>query len=80
MNPKGNVSEKSKPVDSSQSATAVSVNFFDLPDWVRHKIYDLVLSVLHPLHLFQEPGSSVQSFVPDKPLQWLALLHTNRQI
>lgn len=80
MNPKGNDSKKSKPVGSSQSATAATVNFLDLPDWVRHKIYDLVLNVLHPLHLFQEPGSSVQSFVPDKPLQWLALLHTNRQI
>jgi hypothetical protein len=39
-----------------------------------------VLIVLHPLYLFQDQGSPVGAFAPDKPRQWLALLHTNRQI
>jgi hypothetical protein len=56
------------------------VNFLDLPIPIRNKIYENVLVVLHPLYLFQEPGSPVDAFAPDEPLQWLALLHTNRQI
>lgn len=53
MDPKGNGPKKSKPVDCSQLASSASVNFLDLPDWVRYKIYELVLNLLHPLHLFQ---------------------------
>lgn len=56
------------------------VNFLALPIKVRDKIYKRVLFVPHPLYLFQEPGSRVECFAPDRPVRWLALLYTNRQI
>ncbi|EXJ89942.1 hypothetical protein A1O3_03009 [Capronia epimyces CBS 606.96] len=56
------------------------INFLDLPNLVRDKIYEAVLVVLHPIYIFQESNSSVEAFAPDKPPRWLALLHTNRQI
>ncbi|KAL2869396.1 uncharacterized protein BJX67DRAFT_28622 [Aspergillus lucknowensis] len=30
--------------------------------------------------LFQDPGSRVESFAPERPRRWLALLYTNQQI
>ena len=39
-----------------------------------------MLIVPHPLYLFQEPGSRVESFAPDRPIRWLAVLYTNRRI
>ncbi|KAK5936496.1 hypothetical protein PMZ80_011263 [Knufia obscura] len=56
------------------------VNFLSLPTEIRNKIYEQVLVIPHPLYLFQEPGFSVDTFAPDKPFQWPALLYTNRQI
>lgn len=56
------------------------VKLLDFPDPIRNKIYEIVLIVLRPLYLFQDPGSPVDANAPDKPLQWLGLLHTNRQI
>jgi hypothetical protein len=40
----------------------------------------MVLALPQPLHLFQDPGCPVESFIPGKPYRWLALLYTNRQI
>jgi len=66
--------------DSSRSGSSASINFLALPDGVRKEIYERVLIVLHPLYLFQNPGSPVAVFAPDTPRHWLALLFTNRQI
>ena len=67
-------------LDSSQSKISAPANFLGLPNEIRNRIYKRVLIILHPLYLFQEPGSPVETFAPDRPLQWLALLYTNRQI
>lgn len=75
-----NIQTSTTDCDSSQSTSSATVNFLDLPIEVRNRIYEIVLVILHPLYLFQEPGSPVETFAPDRPLQWLALLHTNRQI
>jgi hypothetical protein len=56
------------------------VSFLDLPRGVRNNIYERLLVLQHPLHIFQEPNSPIESFAPDRPLRWLALLHTNRQV
>lgn len=56
------------------------ITFLSLPLEIRNKIYKPVLVIPHPLYLFQDPGQSVDSFAPDKPCQWLALLYTNKQI
>lgn len=56
------------------------VSFLDLPKWIRDNIYQRLLVLAHPIHIFQEPNSPIESFAPDRPVQWLALLHTNRQI
>ncbi|EKG09570.1 hypothetical protein MPH_13357 [Macrophomina phaseolina MS6] len=68
------------PFHSSKTASSATVNFLALPLAVRDKIYKRVLFIPHPLYLFQEPGSRVECFGPDRPSQWLALLYTNRQI
>lgn len=57
-----------------------SSNFLSLPINVRNNIYERVLAVPQPLHIFQDTGCPVESFIPGKPYQWLALLYTNRQI
>lgn len=64
----------------SESASSTSVDFLTLPVGIRNKIYKRVLFVPHPLYLFQEPGSHVESFMPEKPVGWLAILYTNRKI
>jgi len=56
------------------------VSFLNLPRGVRNNIYARLLVLQHPLHIFQEPNSVVESFAPGRPLRWLALLHTNRQV
>jgi hypothetical protein len=61
---------------STQLASSAKVSFWDLPRKIRNDIYTLP----HPLYLFQEPGSRVESFAPDRPFRWIALLYTNRQI
>ncbi|MCJ1419516.1 hypothetical protein MMC32_005871 [Xylographa parallela] len=60
-----------------QPGGSARINFFSLPCEIRKKIYERVLIVAHPVYLFQEPGSRVETFVPDKPFRWLSLLHTN---
>lgn len=55
-------------------------NFFGLPREIRDSIYRRVLYVSHPLYLFQDTGSQVETFAPDRPHRWLALLQVNRQI
>ncbi|KAF2023254.1 hypothetical protein EK21DRAFT_49476, partial [Setomelanomma holmii] len=68
------------PFVSSKSASSATANFLDLPEKIRNDIYERVLIVPHPLYLFQEPNSRVETFVPERPSHWLALLYTNRQI
>ena len=54
--------------------------FLGLPELARTKIYEKTLGVPHPVYLYLGPGSSVQTFAPDAPSQWLALLRTNRRV
>lgn len=68
------------PSHLSQLAHPGPVNLLGLPTRVLKRIYRRVLWVPHPLYLFQEPGSRVESFAPDRPKQWLALPYANRQI
>jgi hypothetical protein len=68
------------PFHSSQSASSATVNFLDLPEGIRNDVYKRVLILPHPLYLFQEPNFRVETFAPERPSRWLALLYTNRQI
>ncbi|PLB55501.1 hypothetical protein P170DRAFT_470915 [Aspergillus steynii IBT 23096] len=61
----------------SQAATPT---FLRLPVETRKNIYKRVLAIPHPLFLFQGPQGPVETFAPQKPRGWLALLYTNRQI
>jgi hypothetical protein len=54
-------------------------NIFGLPRKIRNDIYEGVLYVPHPLYLFQDTGSRVETFAPERPRRWLALLQVNRQ-
>ncbi|TVY67448.1 hypothetical protein LSUE1_G007443 [Lachnellula suecica] len=64
-----------------QRASSVPTGFLGLPDKIRINIYKRVLVVAHPLYLFQDRGSqTVESFAPERPPRWLALLYTNRQV
>ena len=66
---------------STQKTSSSPIGFFALPRAVRDEIYRSLLVLSHPLFLFQDIGSEVvESFAPDRPLQWLALLYTNRQL
>ncbi|QYT01013.1 hypothetical protein H0G86_008069 [Trichoderma simmonsii] len=56
------------------------MEFSDLPERVRYDIYKRVLVIAHPIYLFQDNGSRVETFSPDIPIRWLALLHSNGQI
>ncbi|KAF7877701.1 hypothetical protein EAF04_001372 [Stromatinia cepivora] len=61
--------------------TSPPSGFLSLPRKVRDDIYQRLLIVAHPLYLFQEKGAeAVEMFAPDRPVRWLALLYTNRQI
>ncbi|KAF2416554.1 hypothetical protein EJ08DRAFT_99122 [Tothia fuscella] len=68
------------PSHSVQSAHSVAVDFLNLPEVARNKVYSNVLLIPHPLYIFQDNGSKLESFAPDKPTRWLAILYTNRQI
>jgi hypothetical protein len=70
-------SQQEKPPNPIPSTP---VSFLDLPRGVRNNIYKRLLVLRHPLHIFQEPNSPVESFAPDGPIRWLALLYTSRQI
>ena len=63
----------------SQRAGSAGIGFFGLPRHIRNKIYNIVLTVAHPVYLFQDAGSRVETFAPDRPFRWLSLLYTNRQ-
>ncbi|KAH8688673.1 hypothetical protein GQ44DRAFT_744885 [Phaeosphaeriaceae sp. PMI808] len=56
------------------------VSFLDLPRGVRINIYKRLLVLRHPIYIFQEPNSLVESFAPDKPFRWLTVLYTKRHI
>lgn len=56
------------------------MGFSDLPERVRYDIYKRVLVMGHPIYLFQDNGSRVETFAPDIPIRWLALLHSNGKI
>ncbi|RAK99888.1 uncharacterized protein BO80DRAFT_426266 [Aspergillus ibericus CBS 121593] len=51
-------------------------NLLTLPPELRTPIYTHLLTLPHPLHIFQDP----ELFAPAKPPAWLALIYTNRQI
>jgi hypothetical protein len=38
------------------------------------------LHLPHSVYIFQEPGSGVEAFAPEKLVKWLAFLYVNRQI
>ena len=65
---------------SSQPAGSAGTSFFSLPRGIRNKIYQRVLIVPHPVVLFQDAGSRVETFAPDRPVRWLSLLYINRQM
>jgi hypothetical protein len=64
----------------SQRTSSLAISFFTLPREIRNDIYRRVLVVAHPLFLFQDTGSRVETFAPDRPFRWPALLYTNRQV
>lgn len=66
--------------DSRSGEASGPAGFLGLPLGIRKDIYKRVLVVGHPIYLFQDSGSRVETFAPDKPRRWLALLYTNRQI
>ncbi|KAI7326164.1 hypothetical protein KC326_g350 [Hortaea werneckii] len=57
-----------------------TIGFFDLPDDARKKMYEGVLKLTHPIFLFQDGDTRVETFAPDRPPHWLALLHTSHQM
>lgn len=61
-------------------ASTLSLGFLDLPLKIRNTIYNHVLVIPHPLHIFQDPGCSLEVFAPERPCSWLALTYVNRQI
>ncbi|XMA20555.1 hypothetical protein WAI453_013346 [Rhynchosporium graminicola] len=65
----------------TQRAASVPIGFLGLPDKIRLNIFKRVLVVAQPIYLFQDKGSQkVESFAPERPPRWLALLYTNRQV
>jgi hypothetical protein len=42
-------------------------NIFGLPRKIRNDIYERVFYVPHPLYLFQDTGSRVETFAPERP-------------
>ncbi|KAK3986212.1 hypothetical protein QBC44DRAFT_143986 [Cladorrhinum sp. PSN332] len=53
-----------------------------LPRELRDEIYRHVLVVNHPLYIFEQGPASdkIESFIPDKPAHWLALLSADRRL
>ncbi|KAJ5094219.1 hypothetical protein N7456_010080 [Penicillium angulare] len=72
------MSSHSEPTTTQVGAH--SIDFFSLPREVRQIIYERVLSVPFVLHIFQDPGCSVELFAPRKPYAWLSLLYVNRLV
>ncbi|KUJ20605.1 uncharacterized protein LY89DRAFT_695211 [Mollisia scopiformis] len=71
---------KTSSIHTSHTASPL-FGIFSLPRKVRDDIYRRVLVVAHPLYLFQQTGSEVvEIFAPERPVRWLALLYTNRQV
>ncbi|KFY93586.1 hypothetical protein V498_04341 [Pseudogymnoascus sp. VKM F-4517 (FW-2822)] len=57
------------------------MSLLSLPRNIRDDIFKRVLVVRHPLYLFQDKYSAVvETFGPEIPVRWLALLYTNRQV
>lgn len=66
---------------SSDNQNNRVLGLLGLPRNIRVKIYQPLLVVPHPLYLFSDGSSQkVELFAPHRPAQWLALLHTNRQL
>ncbi|KAH7019804.1 hypothetical protein EDB80DRAFT_208107 [Ilyonectria destructans] len=65
---------------ASRPATSGTISFVGLPKKIRQDIYKRVLLMGHSIFLFQDRGSRVETFAPDKPRRWLALLHVNQQV
>ena len=56
-------------------------SFLNLPQNVQQNIFQNILVVVHPLYIFQEPGSEIiEVFAPDKPRRWISLLLGSRQL
>ena len=72
----GSASQSMLPQPPNSAASAL----LRIPVKIRNKIYKEVLVVAHPIYLFQDPGCPVETFAPDRPRRWLALLHVNRQM
>ncbi|CAI6336992.1 unnamed protein product [Periconia digitata] len=68
------------PGHPSQSTSSANPNFLSLPEKIRKEIFRRVLSILHPLFIFQDPGCPVEMFAPDRPPHWLAITYVNREI
>ena len=64
----------------SQPVGSAGTSFFSIPRAIRNNIYERVLIVAHPVFHFQDAGSRVETFAPDRPFRWLSLLYTNRQM
>ncbi|PWY87949.1 hypothetical protein BO94DRAFT_624090 [Aspergillus sclerotioniger CBS 115572] len=64
----------------SIASTSSAAKFFSLPIEIRYNIYEQLLVVPHPLHVFQDPGCPIEVFAPAKPYAWLALIYVNQQI
>lgn len=63
-----------------RSAESALRGLFDLDDKTRDIIYRLVLTLPHPLYLYQDVSAKIKAFAPDKPAYWLAPLRVNRQM
>lgn len=64
----------------SRPSVSAAVGILTLPVEIRYDIFKRLLAVPEALYLFQDPGSLMEAFMPNKPHAWLALLHTSRQI
>lgn len=66
---------------AGNQAPPASTGFLSLPRNARDRIYEKSLIVPPPIVLFEGPPSQgVESFAPQKPAQWPALLLVNRQL
>lgn len=78
-------SVSAKPQTAPSSAQYRTKTFLSLPLEIRNKIYNHLLTILHPIYIFQDrPNSSnIESFVPEISQRtgfWTVLLYVNRQI
>lgn len=68
-----------QPLTDEGYAPGAQTNLFSLPVDIRHRIYQQVVAVPHPLYIFQDsPGHKLGLFAPDRPCRWLALLYATR--